>query len=360
MDLSPIRCSAVVFEAPLNQPFRIATGQHNSLHNVLFRIETKRGVQGFGEAAVATHITGETVEGTLANLRRVGKELEGRRITALGPISCWLHEQLPLNKCALAAVEMALYDAKAREMGVPLWKLFGPSTKKLSTDITIVIAPLAETQKTCRRFYAQGFRKFKIKIGKDYDLDLKRVAAVKRIAPRCELYLDANQAFTAAGILRFLKDLERMKIIPMLLEQPVAKTDWEGLKEVSRKTKIPVCADESASSLEDCKRIIKGKACPAVNIKLMKTGLVDAQKIAVLCAKNGIELMIGAMMETSLATTASAHLACGLGCFRYIDLDTAFFIKQGFDHSNPYLSSRGVYDLSRISAGIGIIPRIFT
>ncbi|HNX97448.1 MAG TPA: glycosyltransferase, partial [Candidatus Aminicenantes bacterium] len=86
---------------------------------------------------------------------------------------------------------------RARELGVPLWKLFGASVKKLTTDITIVIGDLAQTKESCRRFYAQGFRKFKIKIGKDYDLDLKRVAAVKRIAPKCELYLDANQAFTA-------------------------------------------------------------------------------------------------------------------------------------------------------------------
>ena len=150
-----------------------------------------------------------------------------------------------------------------------------------------------------------------------------------------------------------------MKITSALLEQPVAKADWEGLKEVSRKLKIPVCADESASSLADCRRIIKEKACPAVNIKLMKTGLVDAQKIALLCAKNGIELMIGAMMESSLATTASAHLACGLGVFRYIDIDTSFFIKSGFDHPNPYLNKRGVYDLRRVPAGIGIIPKTF-
>jgi hypothetical protein len=65
------------------------------------------------------------------------------------------------------------------------------------------------------------------------------------------------------------------------------------------------------------------------------------------------------MMESSLAATASAHLACGLGGFRYIDLDTPFFIKPGFDR-NPYLNCRGIYDLRRVPAGIGIIPQIFT
>ena len=103
-------CSAVLFEAPLNQPFRIATGQHNSLHNVLFRIETKKGIQGYGEAAVATHITGETLEDTFANLSAVGKELEGRKVVSMGSFSSWLHERLPANKCAVAAMEMALFD----------------------------------------------------------------------------------------------------------------------------------------------------------------------------------------------------------------------------------------------------------
>jgi L-Ala-D/L-Glu epimerase len=349
------KCSAEIFEAPLNQPFRIATGQHNSLRNIIFRMELNSGIQGFGEAAVATHITGETVETTLANLRKIALKLEGREITDILALSAWLHEALPGNKSAVAAVEMALFDCISRELGVPLWKLFGTSVKKLSTDITIVLADLDETRESCRRLYNQGFRKFKIKIGRDFELDLKRVAAVKSICRGSELYLDANQAYTARNILRFLKELDKMKITPALLEQPVAKADWEGLKEVSRKSRIPVCADESASSIKDCRRIIKEKACPAVNIKLMKTGLVDAREIAFLCITNGIELMIGAMMESSLATTASAHMACGLGCFRYIDIDTPFFIKTGFD-KNPYLSRSGVYDLSRVNAGIGIIP----
>jgi L-alanine-DL-glutamate epimerase-like enolase superfamily enzyme len=65
--------------------------------------------------------------------------------------------------------------------------------------------------------------------------------------------------------------------------------------------------------------------------------------------------MISGMMETSLAMTASAHLAVGLGGFTYIDLDTPFFIKDG-RRGNPYLSPSGVYDLARVQAGIGVVP----
>ncbi|MDD2501954.1 MAG: dipeptide epimerase, partial [Geobacter sp.] len=56
---------AAIVAAPLNTPFRIATGQHDQLENVFFQIQATDGMCGFGEAAVATHITGETVEQTL-------------------------------------------------------------------------------------------------------------------------------------------------------------------------------------------------------------------------------------------------------------------------------------------------------
>lgn len=355
MKIVPVSCVARALRAPLNQPFRIATGQHTSLENALFTIELGDGTKGYGEAGVAPHITGETLEETLANLTRIGQELVGKDLSLYPEISSRLHAELPRNKAALAAVEMAIFDALTRRMRVPLWKLFGTKSRKLTTDITIVLSDLSETEESARRFYRQGLRKFKIKIGKDFDADLARVAAVHRICRRCELILDANQGYTPREILEFLRELRKLKIVPALLEQPVKKADWEGLKEVAARSPVPVCADESCSSLADCRRIIKERAVPAINIKVMKTGMIHSREIASLCRANDIRLMIGAMMETSLATTASAHLAAGMGCFDFIDLDTSFFIKRGYDR-NPWLSRAGVYDLSRVKAGIGIIP----
>jgi L-alanine-DL-glutamate epimerase-like enolase superfamily enzyme len=134
------------------------------------------------------------------------------------------------------------------------------------------------------------------------------------------------------------------------------RADWEGLKKVTRESKICVCADETSSSLADAVRIIKEKAAGAINVKLMKTGLVHAFEISRLAHAAGVKLMIGGMMESNLAMTASAHLAAGLGYFDFIDLDTPFFIK-GEAARNPYLSSQGIYDLSKVKTGIGITPR---
>jgi len=347
--------SVNILKKELICPFRTALGEHKTLENILFTLELDSGIKGYGEAGIATHITGETKEETINNLKIFGRSLTGRNIYDYLYISSEINNSLFHNKSAVAAIEMALLDALTKEMKIPLWNFFGPSAKKLATDITIVISDLAETEETIKKFYQQGFRAFKVKIGKNIDLDFKRVRIVKKTARNSKIYLDANQGYTADEALYFLKLLKKVNITPDLIEQPVKKDNWEGLSKITRNSKVPVCADESVGTVSECIKAIKEKAVSAINIKLMKSGLIRAREIAQLAHHAGLNLMIGGMLESSLAMTASAHLAAGLGFFKYIDLDTPFFLKEGA--KNPYLNSRGVYDLKKVKAGIGINPK---
>lgn len=349
------KISVRFLKAPLIQPFRTALGQHETLENLIFTLELNDGTKGYGEAAVAQHITGETLQGTERNLKVVGESLIGQDVSDYLSICAPLHERLSGNKCALAAIETALFDALTRQIGIPLWKMFGPKPQRLVSDITIVIADLKETEEAVKKYYKQGFRRFKVKIGKDEDLDLKRVIAVKRLGRGGKIILDANQAFSAEQTIKFVKRLEKSGVHPILLEQPVPKDDWDGLKKITRSLRIPVCADESVRSLKEALQAVRQKAVKAINVKITKTGIIESREIALLAKANGLKLMISGMMESKLAMTASAHLAAGLGFFDYIDLDTTFFIKNG-NKNNPYLNSRGVYDLSKVKAGIGITP----
>lgn len=344
-----------MLHASLIQPFRTAQGDHDQLENLLFILTLTDGTQGYGEAAIATHITGETVTDSKRHLQEAGRWLVGKDIRDYLTISAQCHECWSRNPAAIAAVEMAILDALTHQLGIPLWKLFGSRPQRLKTDITIVIADLPETEAAVQRFYAQGFRQFKVKIGRDHDLDLRRLMIIRDRAPQGTIYLDSNGGFSADETLKLLRQLKRQGIRPQLLEQPVPRHDWEGLKKVSRLTDIPVCADESVRSIPEAVMVIKGKAADVINIKLMKFGFIQAREIALLAQTHGVGLMIGGMMESSLAMTASAHLAAGMGCFSYIDLDTPFFIREE-GVRNPYLSSKGVYDLRRVRKGIGIAP----
>ena len=349
--------SARVVKAALIYPFRTALGQHDSLENVIFSLELGDGTKGYGEAAIAPHITGETVAQTLENLQGIGEALTGRDGSEYLDLSFELWERWPRNKSAIAAVETALMDACCRQWKVPLWKFFGDRPRRIASDITIVISGLAETEASVRAFAKKGFRSFKVKVGRDRELDHQRVMSVKKLVPYARITIDANQGYSAEETLRFLKDLKRSGVVPDLIEQPVRRDDFEGLKKVSRLAGVLVCADESASSLADVAKIIRYRAAPAINIKLMKFGLFRAREAYFLAKANGIKLMIGAMMETSLGIMAAAHLAAGLGGFDYVDLDCPFFIKKGLE-KNPYLSARGVFDLKKAKSGIGVLPRM--
>jgi L-Ala-D/L-Glu epimerase len=178
---------------PLNQPFRIATGQHDYLDNLIFKIKLTDGTTGRGEAAIATHITGETIDETKISLEKAGRKIIGESPYDYLKMSSWLNEELIKNKSAVGAVESALADALTKLLDMPLWHFFGDQCDQLSTDITIVIADLKETEDSVKKYFKLGFRIFKVKVGRDMDLDIKRVMAVKRLAPKSKIYLDANQ-----------------------------------------------------------------------------------------------------------------------------------------------------------------------
>ncbi len=344
-------------DAELFTPFTISTGSHRSLENLVFTLEAAGGVKGCGEAAIATHITGETRGRTAKSLRRAGELLTGLNMDNYLGALCKLEEALDGNRAALAAAQMAVLDLACRLQGVSLWKFFGGRTPALKTDITVVIGGADAALSFTKKMRARGFRIFKVKTGSDMDEDFRRLEAVKKAAPGCAIYLDANCAYGAKEAEKFIAKLAARGIRPAVLEQPVAKDDLDGLAYLSRKLSMPVCADESAYSLDDVFRMIRAGTVTAVNIKLTKLGFLRAREVWALARAKGVKLMMGEMLESELASAAAAEFAGGLGGFDFTDLDTPFFIKDSGMTGAGFLSRDGVYSLDRVKAGIGVLPR---
>jgi len=170
-------------DAELFTPFTISSGSHRSLENVVFTLESAGGVKGFGEAAIATHITGETRARTLKNLRRAGELLSGRDAANYLGAMCLLEGALEGNRAALAAAQMAVLDLATRLQGVSLFKFFGGREPSLKTDVTVVIGGAAAAYEFTLKMRRGGFRIFKVKTGSDMDEDFKRLEAVKKAAP---------------------------------------------------------------------------------------------------------------------------------------------------------------------------------
>lgn len=339
-------------------PFRISTGAHTELENVILELELANGVKGFGEAPVATHITGETVEKTAKNLKAFCGKLEGRDISDYFVICLQAQEAFEKNRAALLAVEMASADAYCRNLGVPLWKLYGEKPSKAQTDITIVIGEVSEAESFTKKMLARGFRIFKIKTGLDMDKDINRIMAVHKYGRKPEIYIDANCAYGVKEAMYLVKELKKRHVTPALMEQPLKRDDLDGFKYLTRKlSHIPICADETAYSINDVYRIVDEGIASAVNIKLTKLGMARALEVYKLARAKGVKLMIGQMMETHISTFAALHFACGLGGFDFIDLDTPFFAKDDVVRYEKKVMSRdGTYDISRVRKGIGAEP----
>ena len=348
--------SARPFRAELSESFEIAGGVAREHAGVFVRLTLKDGTIGHGEASPLPAFNGETAIGALAAIRKVGKSWLGRDGASWRTRLEELEDALPRGAgAARAGLGMALLDAWTRRARMPLRALFGGAQSKVVSDVTVTILPPDSAAAAARRIRAFGVRHVKIKVGKDPQSDAARVAAVAAVDPRLTLSLDANQGYGPRESLALLKLLKARGVRIALFEQPAAADDWDGLARVARLGGVPVAADESLRGRADALGLARQRAVSVLNLKLMKMGLLEAWDCALIARAHGLGLMIGGMIETSLSMTCAAHVAAGLGGFGVVDLDTPLWLRC--DPTRGVRIRRGgVYDLSRVTAGIGVEP----
>ncbi len=324
---------------PLVAPFVVATRSAQEAMNVRLRIETDTGEGGDGASAPVGYVTGESVESVLEALRTVGPDFVGQSVDRLQPLLALADKLLRDAPAARAGLEMALFDAWARQWRLPLWQHFGGALTRLTTDLTIPLMLPDAAADLAQAAWADGFRSLKIKVGAAGGPaeDLTRIEAIVRAVPGVRLRIDANQAFAPAEAVAFAQALASTNAVIDLLEQPVAAEDVAGLKYVRERAGMPVFADEAARTVPEVLRLLREDAVDGVNVKLMKSGIAGALQIITLCRAAGKKLMLGCMLETGLGIAAAAQIAAGTGAFDYLDLDSHRLLKPvpglcgGFD-----------------------------
>jgi L-Ala-D/L-Glu epimerase len=349
--------SVETLDIPLHTPFGIAGGEQDLARNLLTTVELADGTRGYGEAAPFPAFNGETQDLARAAIETACGTVEGADAREWRLIASKLHDTIGPVGSAQCAIETAILDALTRHGHLPLWAFFGGASTSLETDMTITTGTVAQAADAARDILARGMRTIKVKIGSgDLALDLERVAAIAAAAPGASLILDGNCGFSADKALQLTATLLEQGVRVALLEQPVPKDDWDGLHQVAQWGGIPVAADETAADARAALRIVQERAAQVVNIKLMKCGIVEALDIVAICRAARLRLMIGGMVESILAMSASACFAAGQGGFSFVDLDTPLFMAENpFDGGMIYQGGR--IELGQIAAGHGVTPR---
>lgn len=340
---------------PLVTPFKTALRTVDSVNDVVIKITTEDGQEGYGEAPPTAVITGETKGSIRCAIEDfLAPGLIGMEIENLDGIMEKLHKSMVKNTSAKAAVDMAVYDLFAKSSNKPLYKVLGGNKGEIETDLTISVNEIEEMVTDSLLAVKQGFQILKIKVGKEGVKDVERIRAIRQaVGPDIKLRIDANQGWSAKDAVRIIRKLEDLGIDMDLVEQPVSAHDFEGLKLVTSQVQTPILADESVFSASDAIRIIQERAADLINIKLMKTGgIYEALKICAIAESYEVECMIGCMLESKIAVSAAAHLAAAKGIITRADLDGPSLCRE-----DPYMggpSFLGPRILMNTEPGLGI------
>jgi L-alanine-DL-glutamate epimerase-like enolase superfamily enzyme len=306
----------------LSESYTIAYETISTATNVFLRLETDRGVCGFGCAAPDLQVTGETPDSVLQAAGTVVSDiLKKADPLRMAKHMARLKELLKVQPSARAMVDMALYDLLGKTAGLPVYLLLGGFRKQIKTSVTIGILPVEDTVERAKEFVGSGFKALKIKGGMDVEEDILRVLKVREAVGRnIELRFDANQGFSVEQSLEFFEATKSAKL--ELLEQPTPKGQPDLLGRVTRTVGIPVMADESLVNLRDAFRLARRSLVDMVNIKLMKVGgISEALQVNGVAHAAGLEAMVGCMDESALAIAAGLHFALARPNVMYADLD---------------------------------------
>jgi L-Ala-D/L-Glu epimerase / N-acetyl-D-glutamate racemase len=316
-------------DIPITDPFVVATGARVVAENIFLRVTLEDGTQGYGEAAPFPEVGGEDRASSLDALTGLCATVLHQTADRFTEIARHMEDLLPTQPAARCGLETAIIDAYCRALNIPMWKLWGGAdVRERETDITIPICDLDKTLELARRWYAGGFRLFKMKVGKDVEQDIRRLEAVHQALPGIAFIGDGNQGFSRNECLAFARGVKRFGGTLALLEQPVVREDLEGLAAIRRDSGIPVAADEFVRSLADAEEVVARGAADYINIKIMKTGVVEARKIAAYTLLSGLKLMIGGMVETRIAMGCSFSMVLGMKGFEILDLDTPLLLAE--------------------------------
>lgn len=315
-------------ELPLIEPFEIALGTQTAASNLLVVITIEDDTTGYGEGAPIPPVTGDTQTSAISIAKAAADLLVDEPIRAYRRLIETVRSTFRGSPSATLAIEMAILDVYFRANHLPLSALFGGDPRPVRTDITIPIVESSVAAKRTNSAVARGFDAFKIKTGGDVEDDLDRLMAVREAAPSAQLKVDANQGWTIAEAIQFADRCADQGIGLELLEQPVRADDIAGMAAVTEGTKVPVAADETVFTPTDALEVARERAASVINVKLGKSGLIGANAIVNIAQAANLDLMIGCMLESSLAIHAAAHLVGGTNAFSYVDLDSNQLLKK--------------------------------
>ena len=321
-------CKAPIYIIPMIQfrqvylkkkfPLLISRGLHTGGTN-LFVSYTHNGFTGWGEMAPGDTEGAADAEAGEASLQPLLHldidKMSIYEVYAKG-------REMNVAPCALAALDMALWDQKARALGVPLYQLLGLPLPVVPTSVTVGINPPEVIKERIPLLLTgTGIKGLKIKLGSPEGIGadqamFSQVVTSAKVFPHVKIRVDANGGWSVADAQIMMHWLAERGT--EYVEQPIKEGEEDALPHLFKNRPLPIFIDEScrfSTQIPHYANCVDG-----VNLKLMKCGgITEALRIVATAKAFKLKTMIGCMGESNIAISAGAAIS---GIIDYIDLDS--------------------------------------
>ncbi len=303
------------YQLKFRHPFTISKGTKTHQPTLIVELE-HMGIKGYGEAPAIAYYN-IPVEKMIADLE--AKKMFVEKFAFTDPERYWhyLHHLIPNNHFLVCALDIAAWDLYGKMKGKPLYQLWnGDISKNPITDYTIGIDSI---EKMVAKLREKPWPIYKIKVGTADD-----IAIVKALRENSNaiLRVDANAAWDLETALQLIPQLKELGV--ELVEQPLAKDNWEGMKVLYKESPLPLYADEACvyeQDVEKCKDHFHG-----INIKLTKcSGITPARRMITKARELDLKVMLGCMNESTVGSAAMAHL---LPFIDQVDMDGPLLLEE--------------------------------
>jgi o-succinylbenzoate synthase len=314
-------------EIPLIEPFRISNGEVGTKESIVIEVhargDDKSSVIGFGEASPmsGSFYSKETPESTYNALAKdLVPDLLQRAVKS--PVD-YAQELNSYGKEAFAraGMEGAIWDLTGQRLGTNIQGLINPNSQPILSGLAVgIYDTIPEMLASVEKQLVSGYRRIKIKIMPGWDVEPLR--AVRDRFGDIPLMVDANASYTLADHVRVLHDLDSFDL--MMIEQPLSHDAYVEMAYLVRELKTPICADESADSMEAFGQILYHRSAQIINIKVQRLGgLWNAKEMHDRAVGAGIECWLGTMPELGIASTQSLALASMKGMVYPTDVEAS-------------------------------------
>jgi muconate cycloisomerase len=332
-----VELTAFHVHIPLRKRIRHASHARCATDNLVVRCVLADNTLGFGEGVPREYVTGESIDSALSQLKQSDLVSQLERCRDFRQ-AVDLAERLRLapvpgddracrSNAARCAVELAILDAYGRRFGMPLAAV----TSMLAPDLNeprpwvrysgaITSAQGFKVRLAAWRLWVYRFHQIKVKVGIAGQDDVTRLRRIRRrVGPKVDLRVDANEAWPAAEAIERIRALEPFGI--SAVEQPVPHAEAAALEKVRQQVKVPIMLDESLCSRIDAERAIASKTCDLFNLRLSKCGgFIPTLRLAQLARQHYLGYQLGCQVgETAILSAAGRAFAASVGRLRYVE-----------------------------------------